>query len=482
MNELSKRLAQHRGKGYVIAPAGFGKTHLIAEAVKVGVRRSLILTHTYAGVNALKDKLRILGVKTTKYQVDTIASWALRFCLSYPKNSGWSIERPNGEQWSQLYYTSTSFLAKEFVQRIIHASYDGVYVDEYQDCSVLQHAMVTKLAEILPCCILGDPLQGIFDFADIPVDWDKDIYPNFRKIGELTTPWRWHNSGAHEIGDWLKDVRQKMECDEPISAFPHPNGMTVHLTSSEDSLSRKQFNTCRYFSLKNGEKAVAIHKGEAIYKNKSHKLAMQLSGKFSSIEEIEGTDLFRFVNKISKNKTPAARLMTAIDFAAKCMTRVKAALAAGTKRGEQITITKRTKNPDLGVVANAYLDDTSSDRLKSFFTLLKRTPGIRPFRRDLLNRAMQVLTIHSRSPSLSLEEAANIYQKIFRHSGRPISYPKLIGTTLLVKGLEFDHTIVLDAASLSKKELYVALTRGSRTITIISSSPTLPSGCLPKKP
>ena len=115
---------------------------------------------------------------------------------------------------------------------------------------------------------------------------------------------------------------------------------------------------------------------------------------------------------------------------------VKAALAAGTKRGERVAITKSTKNPDLSSAANAYLDETSSERLKSFFMILKITPGVRPFRRDLLNRVMQVLTINLRSPLLSLEEANNIYQKIFRHSGRPISYPKLIGTTLLVKGLE----------------------------------------------
>jgi DNA helicase-2/ATP-dependent DNA helicase PcrA len=337
--------------------------------------------------------------------------------------------------------------------------------------------MVTKLSEILPCCILGDPLQAIFDFSDVPVDWNKDIYPNFQKIGELTTPWRWNISGAHEIGDWLKSVREKIECNEPIN-YPHPlpKGIRVHVMDSEDSLSRKQFNTCKYFALNDGESAIAIHKGEALYKNKSHQLAKQLSGNFSSIEEIEGVDLFRFINKISKNKKPSGQLKIAIEFAVKCMTGVKKELSAGTKRGEKISITKKTKNPDLGLAANAYLDEPFSDKLRTFFDLLKKTPGTGVFRRDLLNRLMQVLTIHSRSSSFNLEEAVNVYQKIFRHNGRPISYPRLIGTTLLIKGLEFDHTIVLDATSLSKKELYVALTRGSKTITIISTTPNLLPG------
>ena len=80
---------------------------------------------------------------------------------------------------------------------------------------------------------------------------------------------------------------------------------------------------------------------------------------------------------------------------------------------------------------------------------------------------------HVLHPDLSLVEAAEQYQGEFRHKGRPVGRRRLIGTTLLVKGLEFDHAIVLDAASLSKKELYVALTRGARSLTIVSTDPVL---------
>jgi len=54
--ELSEILAAHKNKGYVIAPAGFGKTYLVVESVKHSDNRQLILTHTYAGVNAIKKK------------------------------------------------------------------------------------------------------------------------------------------------------------------------------------------------------------------------------------------------------------------------------------------------------------------------------------------------------------------------------------------------------------------------------------------
>jgi len=61
-----------------------------------------------------------------------------------------------------------------------------------------------------------------------------------------------------------------------------------------------------------------------------------------------------------------------------------------------------------------------------------------------------------------------------RHKGRPLIHQKLIGTTLLVKGLEYDHAVILDADVLDAKHLYVAMTRGSKSLTIIGTGRYLP--------
>jgi superfamily I DNA/RNA helicase len=69
------------------------------------------------------------------------------------------------------------------VQQVIGSSYAGLFVDEYQDCTRAQHAIVLMLAELLPCRILGDPLQGIFGFNEDPlVDWNptlKELSKNY---------------------------------------------------------------------------------------------------------------------------------------------------------------------------------------------------------------------------------------------------------------------------------------------------------------
>ena len=148
MCDLARILGEHAGAGYVVAPAGFGKTHLIAQATALSEGRQLILTHTYAGVNALRRKMRVLGVSDRHFHIDTIASWSLRVCLSYSETAAWDIERPaDNDQWSALYDACVRLLDHPFMRRIVRASYAGLYVDEYQDCSTAQHALVLKLVD-----------------------------------------------------------------------------------------------------------------------------------------------------------------------------------------------------------------------------------------------------------------------------------------------------------------------------------------------
>lgn len=122
-----------------------------------------------------------------------------------------------------------------------------------------------------------------------------------------------------------------------------------------------------------------------------------------------------------------------------------------------------------------YLTTPTSGHLKSLFLALMANPETSAYRRDLLYRFLNVLKIHIDGEATTLLEAVNLYQREMRHTGRPINHPKLIGTTLLVKGLEYDHAVILDADALDAKELYVAMTRGSRSLTIIGSGRYLPA-------
>ncbi|MFN7883606.1 MAG: UvrD-helicase domain-containing protein, partial [bacterium] len=87
-------------RGSVTAPAGCGKTHLIAEAL---VRHDkpkpiLILTHTNAGVVALRGRMDRLGVPSRAYRLSTIDGWAMRLISTFPMRSGIEVAILNLEK------------------------------------------------------------------------------------------------------------------------------------------------------------------------------------------------------------------------------------------------------------------------------------------------------------------------------------------------------------------------------------------------
>ena len=321
--------------------------------------------------------------------------------------------------------------------------------------------------------MLGDPLQGIFDFNQQPVDWERDISAAFACLGQMQTPHRWNRAGTPALGAWLVAVRDHLENRQPIDLTRDmPPGVT-RKPVAEGQLSRIRANTCRYCCCATEETVIAIHKGTQDYKFKCYALAKTVGGRFSSIEEIEGKAVFSFIGKYEKAGTKQQRLKEIIRFAGDCMTAVNISLPATTLRGELANIQDNTRNPLAAKAANAYLADPTSSTTAEFLSALKTIDEIKITRADLFSRVTGILRKHVLHPQLTLGQIAEKYHAEFRYKGRPSGRRKLIGTTLLVKGLEFDHAIVLDADSLSRKELYVAITRGAKSLTIISSFPVL---------
>lgn len=150
-------------KGLLIAPAGHGKTHTIGNCVKMCPDNTvqLILTHTHAGINSLRSKFQKLGIFHNKYKIETISGFAQKLVLAYiPQNK--IPAQDSKEYFDYIIQKSSDLLKLVSVQAIIKNSYQGLFVDEYQDCTVEQHNMIMRLADLMSTHILGDELQGIF--------------------------------------------------------------------------------------------------------------------------------------------------------------------------------------------------------------------------------------------------------------------------------------------------------------------------------
>ena len=447
---------------FLIAPAGCGKTELLASAVRhLPDRRQLVLTHTHAGVRAVRDRLQRLGAASRSYRVDTIAGFSLRLAASYPRLSGLANATPVRQEWNQVYLAALQVLQSRHIRRTICASHDGVMVDEYQDCTLLQHEIVLALADVVPTRLVGDPLQGLFSFRDNQsVDFDQHVAPRFERLPDLTTPWRWAELNP-ELGEWLLLIRRDIErCTTPaFDAAP----VTVRPAGDAEGI-----RACRAAGSLQGT-VVGIRR----WPRGAHHVAMMLGGSFTSMEEVECADLLRCARRLDLT-TGFARALTVIDFAAICATKVNQSLSAARRAFESGSTAKSRAKGKHEVVA--LLNETAqTDSLKPVAEALKAIvglPGVELYRPEAFNDMQSALRLHAKSDGLSLRDAAWKVRDRTRHTGRLVDH-RTISRTLLVKGLEFDHAIVLDVNEFTRdsdplgyRNLYVALTRGSRTLTV----------------
>lgn len=461
INAISESLSK-TDHSYIIAAAGCGKTEAIVKAIAVSSSgRQLVLTHTHAGVKSLHDRFKKFGVSQSKYSLDTIAGFALKYAASYPVNSGVASLMPVENEWESIYKSANLILQSNFGKKILRNSYSSVYVDEYQDCTINQHNLIMAIANEIPTKILGDPLQGIFDFNEPVVDWKRDIEPSFHKLPDLIVPHRW-NTKNRLLGQWLVNCRDALMSGEAIS-FQH-----APLTWKPMSR-QNQISACFHLFSEKGI-VVAIHS----VPNIAHDIARTLGGRYSSMEDMACQDLLNASDTLEQTNG-LARASFIINFASRCMTKVSTELRPIKESFDsgRVPDTKRVrKNGDL---INTLIFCTQNNDLNIILDVMKMIeaiPGVSVFRRELWSELQRTIKLYLSNNYATLKESAWQLRDLARKRGRKLEY-RAISRTLLIKGLEFDHGIVLDADKLDAKNLYVALTRASTSLTVLSTQPEI---------
>lgn len=476
-------------KSLLVAPAGYGKTYSIAECLRhtPDDQKQLILTHTHAGIASIKEKVREMEVESSKYHIETITGFAQKYVLAFCDPD----EIPSQEEagyFDTIIQKAVGLFSLDSIKRVVKCSYDGLFVDEYQDCSINQHRLIILLAEVLPTRVLGDDMQGIFGFKDTLVDFESDL-EDFQYRDTLTTPWRWRKEGNNEaLGESLKGIRAILESDNKevnLSAFP---GITYHEINERDIYTART----SYFSklcqliinrenLPEHESLLVIvpddYASSRLESRVSLKTRIDFTRQLTLLEAIDDKEYYGICQSID------ALIEVGSNEAQKVKGLRKLILLNLFNTGEIDTWfnddclkVKREPNVQKYLQLKYYVDaftrEPSLQTIHLVVLFLKKGLRLKTTRWELLDGVLHAM-------KMAIEEQTTVYESMvqqknrLRRVGRKI-HGKCLGTTLLTKGLEFDTVTVLNAHRfISYKHFYVAITRACKKLVVFSEKPVL---------
>jgi DNA helicase-2/ATP-dependent DNA helicase PcrA len=457
-------------RGAVTAPAGCGKTQLIAGALSrySGSKPVLVLTHTNAGVAALRG--RLAAVPASRYRLATIDGFAMRLISMFPKRGGHDpailkLVNP-GSDYPAIREAAVTLLDAGHLNDVLPATYDRLIIDEYQDCSLIQHTLVVCAAEVLPVCVLGDPMQAIFGFkGNQLVDWKEDVHAQFAPAAELSTPWRWIAAGQEGFGRWLLTIRQKFLEGEPVDLAAAPRNVRhVALDGAHDHEIR--LRAC-LTKAPTAEGCVLII-ADSTKPAEQRRFASQTPGAVVA-ESVDMRDLVEFACIFDLAKTMV--LEDVVRFAASVMTNVGPddllARVASLKSGRARKAASETETVALGFAARPSYAGAST-----LLAAISKDAGVRTHRPAVLRGCHRMLQLCSAPDGPPPYDAAVQVREQSRLIGRPLA-KRTVGSTLLLKGLEADTAVILNPEPMDRQHLYVAMTRGARMLVICSNTAIL---------
>lgn len=478
-------------RSVLIAPAGHGKTHAIASCIEncPGESVQLVLTHTHAGISSIKAKLKKLVVPENKYIVLTISGFAQMLVAAFFGLNRLGVKQEDPEYFSLIVEKCRELLSLGSVKSVLESSYNGLFVDEYQDCNQSQHALIMTLSTLLPTHLLGDPLQGIYDFNGDRVDMDRDL-TGWTFYDILTIPWRWHiQSNTPELGDKILSYRNdlltskrkfKLENDAKAHFYvaEFPSTEASYYTEVGKFLRKLQGDSIlvivpnytdpitRVFHGKISERAQLR---KQLYIHHDYQLIEAIDDKsFYSVSKLIDETLTN-INRVRKKYKKLAEVLEHIHFN---KTDISTWIDGTNNRVKQRRAPNDQHSYQLQNLCNTIISSPSYNGLKNLIVFCKKNLNMAEKRPELYGTVVKALVLSSENGKSVYSNMCDIKNTI-RVKGRKIE-GKYIGTTLLTKGLEFEKVVILGANHFAdKRNFYVAISRACQDLYIITDTKTM---------
>ena len=457
----------------IVAPAGCGKTHLLVDSAASIGGRQLILTHTTAGVKELKTRLEKKNVSKTKYIVKTIDSFCFSYVSAYPRSSNLDLESlPTGGDWSEVKQSFSCLVQLPFIQDILSASYSGILVDEYQDCSIIQHHIITLLSKILPCRIVGDPMQSIFNFGkgdEALIPWSK-VEKDFIHVGELTTEWRWKNANNEDLGVVIGKSRAQLQENKMPDIIKVNTKAISNIRVERNLLKANQISRANSVANDNPDDSVAII--FPIRRASCWALTASLKNRYHVLEDADCRDLLLLCETLDNELSQSnGQLLThSLALAKTFIAKLPSDSAMWITRIVEGNPPK-IRIPDKKRILTSMIElyhNPDIECLSKFSTAVESFPGITYKSSESWWVFKKALLLVSSKKHTKLTDAVSYLRMKERAAGRRIP-KRCVSTTLLLKGLEFDHVIIPDLSEFrgNREHFYVAISRARKTVTIL---------------
>lgn len=469
MTEEELLALEKKQNAAIIAPAGHGKTEMVADMVEYFSGKQLVLTHTNAGVDAIQKRLKKRQIPSSKFAVFTIAAFCMKWGYAYSNTamidtSLSPIKKADKKKYYvQVYPGAVRLFEHSWAGNILKHSYTGIIVDEYQDCTLEQHKLILKLNEYLPVKVLGDPLQGIFGFKEPIVDWNK---LDFEVVNIELRPWRWDESNP-QLGEYLTALRS--------SLIPTLNGETCYITIKSINhvlqvVSPTDFNGYAMLAnLKQYDSVLYLTKWE----QDQIAFCKQMPGVFQH-DEKQDCELLFFYADVIDQKEGVELLCDIFDFIASCATKVPTECRSFISRLERgsLDFSMIKKHSDLGMLLLKLGLQKNSEKIIAVLNWFYDNTLFNFYRKELyleMIRSIKYAQFHN----INVLDAAVHIRNDPLLQKRYTNFKYISSRMLLSKGLEFDCVILDTRKQLTAKEFYVAMTRAKRMIYIISDKEIL---------
>lgn len=452
-------------------PAGTGKTHILSAVVSVASRRSqrvLVLTHTNAGVDAIRKRLTKFAASKEGYRVETLTSWAFSLVRAYPKLAGVTVtEAPDWTNSNDYLLGAVNVVRSKAVRRVLEVSFDYLCVDEYQDCTWQLHQFVIALSESIPKTIVfGDKLQAIFGFKDPLVNWNDHVVPIFPSYSIAPFPHRWREHNF-SLGQWTLGIRKSLvsgaRFDASATGVP---GVSFEHFQNGHALRKIQWRN------RTSDETTLVLGG---FPQDDANNAATLGGNFQVLENVQGTFILGWLNRLPG---PTSHLLAAwlAQFAKKSavgLARLDKPILDKLKGDQDVAHLKRKEFPEIVLGLNELRGSPSYEKLVETARLFEKNKSIRIYRREAWRDAIRTIGECLENPNRTPQENLALIRNRLRYGNRSIP-KRVVSRTLLVKGLEFDHVVISSLQQMTEpKNFYVAVSRARKSITIIGSSPII---------